>query len=110
MELKFENINEVTLISINGSLDTNTSPEAESSINQSIMDGNRKFIIDLENTDYVSSAGLRIFLATAKKLLSEGGTFKLASPNSVVREILEMSGFTSILDVRDTREDALNNM
>lgn len=110
MELKFENLNEVILISIIGSLDTNTSPEAENSINQSIQEGNLKFIIDLEHTDYVSSAGLRIFLATAKKLLANGGTFKLASPNSVVREILEMSGFTSILDVRDTKEDALNNI
>lgn len=110
MEIKFEEINEVSVVSISGSLDTNTAPEAETTINNMIDDGKNKIVIDLENTEYVSSAGLRVFLGTAKKLMGVGGAVKLSTPNDVVMEILEMSGFTSILDVRKTKTDAIDNM
>lgn len=107
MELSFEDFNDVTVISVSGSLDTNTSPEAEKEINKIINQGKNKIVIDLASTDYVSSAGLRIFLGTAKKLMTTGGAVKLSSPNSVVKEILEMSGFTTILDVRESKSDAI---
>ena len=49
---------------------------------------------------YVSSAGLRVFLATAKKLTVSGGPLKLCVANEVVREILDISVFSAILEVK----------
>ena len=69
-----------------------------------------KLIINLSQTNYVSSAGLRIFLATAKKLTAKQGVFKLCAPNDVVKEVLDISGFSSILDVKATEEDAIAEM
>jgi anti-sigma B factor antagonist len=65
-------------------------------------------VINLEETRYVSSAGLRIFLATAKKMTASNGAVKLCCPNEVVQEILDISGFSTILDVKKTEEEALN--
>jgi anti-sigma B factor antagonist len=70
--------------------------------------GIQKMLIDLSETDYVSSAGLRIFLATAKKITANGGQVKLSNPNAVVREILDISGFSTILDVKDTKSEAIS--
>ena len=110
MEIKVSDIKDIKLVRIIGSLDTNTAAEAESAINELLAQGILKIIIDLSETGYVSSAGLRIFLATAKKITASGGAVKLCSPNAVVKEVLDISGFSIILDVKETLEQAVEGM
>ena len=100
--------NEIILFAIKGNLDTNTAPDAEAEINKTLIENPSKVIIDLEQTDYVSSAGLRIFLATAKKLSSSGGNLRLCSANETVKDVLEMSGFVTFLELKNSREEALS--
>jgi len=107
MEVKIREINDVQVVDLIGNLDTGTSPEAETEISKLLDEGVKKIIINLEKTDYLSSSGLRVFLGTAKKLTATGGAVKLCCPNDVVKEILEISGFTTILDVRASEEEAL---
>ncbi len=57
----------------------------------------RELVVDAENLEYISSAGLRVLLALAKK---RGGTLAVRNVSPEVYEIFEMTGFTSILDVR----------
>ena len=54
---------------------------------------------------YISSAGLRVLLATAKKLHGSG-KFVLSRLRKEVREILEMTGFTNIMEIHDELESA----
>jgi len=108
LEVKTKKISDVVVFDLAGNLDTNTAPNAEAEINSFLDKGVTKMIINLENTRYVSSAGLRIFLATAKKITAVGGVVKLCGANDVVQEILDISGFSTILDVRNTEEEALN--
>jgi len=107
LKITLKEINDVVIIGLIGTLDTNTSPEAEVEINKSLEEGAIKMAIDLENTRYVSSAGLRIFLATAKKMMSNSGKVILCHPNDIVKEILHVSGFNTIIEVRATVEEAL---
>ena len=107
LEIKKREIDEVVIIDCDGTLDTNTSPQAEAEINLSLEKGVTKMVIDLENTRYVSSAGLRIFLATAKRIMANSGTVILANPNEIVKDILKVSGFDTIIEVRPTVEAAL---
>ena len=101
-------INGVTIIDLDGTLDTNTSPWAEAEIQELLEKGKKNMIIDLGRTKYVSSAGLRVFLATAKKLMANSGTLMLANPNKIVKDILQVSGFDTIIEVRSTVDEALN--
>lgn len=110
LKITLKEINDIVIISLVGTLDTNTSPEAEVEITKSLEDGARKMAIDLENTRYVSSAGLRIFLATAKKMMSVGGKVILCHPNDIVKDILHVSGFNTIIDVKPTVEEALKEL
>ena len=57
--------------------------------------------------DYTSSAGLRVLLGTVKRARSGGGDLRLAGPNPDVRKVLDLSGFTGILKVFETVDDAL---
>ena len=89
-----------------GHLDTNTSAEVEKTINLLIQNGDLKFIFNFAQTEYMSSSGLRVLLSTAKKLRNKG-ELKITNLNDVVQEVFDVSGFSSILNVYPTEEEAL---
>ena len=102
--------NDVVIVKLLGNLDTSAAPEAEERINYWLEKNSKKIVINLQEDKYVSSAGLRVFLATAKKMTAAGGAVKFCSPNDVVKEILDSSGFTTILDVKESLEEAMNEI
>jgi anti-sigma B factor antagonist len=91
--------NDVKIVSFDGELDTNTSPEAETFLNDLITSGTMKIMLNLEKLDFVSSAGLRVFLATAQKIKGAGGGFRVCSLNPDVKEVFDISGFSTLLMV-----------
>ncbi len=107
LEVNVNEVNDVVIVKLLGNLDTNTAPDAETEINKWLEKDAKKIVINLKETKYVSSAGLRIFLATAKKMTASGGAVKLCCPNEVVQEILDISGFSTILDVKKTEKEAI---
>lgn len=100
-------IDTVTLVAMDGNLDTNTSVDAQDQINALIDGGATKLLTDFTKVDFVSSAGLRVLLATAKKLGGTGGSLRICGLNEAVNEVFEISGFSTILEVFPTRDDAL---
>lgn len=110
LEVKVVEVDDVAVVKLVGNLDTNTAPEAETVINSWLEKDSKKMVVDLEEAKYVSSAGLRVFLATAKKMTATGGTVIFCNPNEVVKEILDISGFSTILNIKDSREKALNEI
>lgn len=87
------------LVSFDGRLDSSSAPEAEREIN-SRLDGINELTLDLTELLYVSSAGLRIFLALKKKMNSVQGSMVLLNPNELVSDVFEATGFDDILDIR----------
>ena len=107
MELTTRESGEVTIIGFEGKLDTNTCPDAEVHLKKTLDDGAKKILADFTKLDFVSSAGLRILLSTAKRLESGGGVLRICGLNETVSEIFEISGFDTILSVFGTTEDAM---
>ncbi len=107
MEISISESGDVRVLSFQGNLDTGTSPEAESQINDLIEAGAQKLLVNFEKLDYISSAGLRVLLATAKKLKPGGGDLKICCLNQTVQEVFDISGFSTILSVTPTEEEAL---
>ena len=106
MNTIINNEGDISIISLTGSLDTNTSKEAEDQINKLIEEGSIKLLIDLTDLDYISSSGLRILLSTSKKLKSLRGEMRICGLNETVNEVFEISGFTMIFNVLKTLEEA----
>jgi anti-sigma B factor antagonist len=106
MNTTIKNEGDISIISLTGSLDTNTSKEAEDQINKLIDEGSIKLLIDLTDLDYISSSGLRILLSTSKKLKSLRGEMRICGLNETVNEVFEISGFTMIFNVLKTLEEA----
>ena len=106
MEIAARTENGVTLVTVAGSLDSTSSPEAQAALDGILAGGARKVVIDFSGVDYISSAGLRVMLATAKRLRG-GGALRLFGLNDTVREVFDISGFSTILAVFATEGDAL---
>ena len=110
MEIKISDENSITLFEILGKLDTNTAPEAETKVNEIVESDCEKLLIDLKETTFVSSDGLRVFLATSKKMTAKGNSLVFCCPNEVVQEVFDISGFASILSILPTREKAIEEL
>jgi anti-anti-sigma factor len=107
MNLETTTVETVTIVRCEGNLDTNTSMDAQEHVNKLIEDGALKLLIDFAKVDFVSSAGLRVLLATAKRLGGSGGSLRICGLNEAVNEVFEISGFSTILDVFPSEEEAL---
>jgi len=71
--------------------------------------GNHNLVADFGDVTYTSSAGLRVLLGTMKDARSQGGDLRVASPRAEVLKVLDLSGFTSILGVFETVDDAVGS-
>lgn len=85
---------EMTVI-IEGSIDTVTAPELEKELAAN-WDGIEKLIFDFAAVDYVSSAGLRVIMAT-DQYMTDCGSLILKNVNEDVKEVFEMTGFDELL-------------
>jgi len=88
--------NKLTL-TLEGSLDTNTAPELEAELNNSLA-GITELVLDFSDIEYLSSAGLRVILS-AQKQMSKQGSLILENVNDSVMEVFEITGFTDILTI-----------
>lgn len=98
------------VVHVKGRLDPNTSRNFGESLEKLMDKGLNQFVIDFENLEYISSAGLRILLVAAKKLKSRDGKIVFCSFNEFIKGIFEMSGFNRILPVFDNVNIALKNL
>ena len=97
----------VTVVAVEGNLDTNTAPDAQQHLDALQDDGAQKILVNFTDLDYTSSAGLRVLLATAKRITGAGGSLRICGLNETVDEVFEISGFSMILNVFGSEAEAL---
>lgn len=108
MRITIKSANDVKILAFEGNLDTQTSPDAQAQLSQLIDGGERKILVNFANLGYISSAGLRVLLAAAKQLLAAEGELRVCDLNDVVKEVFDISGFSTILKIFDNEIDALD--
>ncbi len=84
-------------IALVGRLDTVTSPQLQEVLDSS-LNGVTELVFDFAKLDYISSAGLRVLLATNKKMV-KAGKMIIRNVNDVVQEVFDMTGFADILNI-----------
>ncbi len=85
------------VFALEGRLDTVTAPELEKELKES-LDGVVELTLDFEKLEYISSAGLRVLLAT-QKVMNRQGSMKLVRVGETIMEIFEVTGFSDILTI-----------
>ena len=90
--------NSIPVIIPAGRIDSTSGPELEKALG-SILEQSKFLIIDLSNCKYLSSAGIRILLLSAKKMIARGGNLFLAGVLPEVFQVLEMGGLHQVLQM-----------
>lgn len=98
IQFKDKIVNDWQVLTICGRIDTITSNIAENKAKE-ILDSCTKLALDLEDLEYISSAGLRVLLRLAKKAQKENKKFCLVNINGLVKEILEESGLDVLFTI-----------
>jgi anti-anti-sigma factor len=96
------------VVSVEGRLDTLSANDFRTRIEELLDQGGIKIVLDLENLKYVSSAGLRSILVGAKKAKMSGGGLCCCALQPLVSQVFEVSGFSSVIPVFNSLEQALN--
>ena len=109
METSVEQRGDVITVHITGSVDGLTAESLQQGFSSEVQAGHHNVVADFGEVDYTSSAGLRVLLGTVKQARSRGGDLRLAGPNPEVLKVLNLSGFTSILSVFDTVDEAVES-
>ena len=89
--------NGILTVSLDGRLDTGTTPQVQSEIAADVESA-EALIIDMKDLKYISSAGLRLLLSLHKKMAAKGG-MTIKNVNDTNMEILEFTGFADILNI-----------
>jgi len=82
-------------VALKGRLDTITAPELERALDYSAIEA---LDFDLAELEYVSSAGLRVFLTAHKAMMKKGG-MKIRNSQPIVMEVFATTGFSDIFDL-----------
>ncbi len=110
MEITKENINDVSILSLKGRLNVTTTSELEQAFNSLFEENRTKILVECRELEYISSAGLRVLLTAAKQFKKISGEIALAGLSQNVKQVFEISGFTSIFTIYTTRDEAVKSM
>lgn len=89
----------VLKVEISGHIDATTAPVLEKLVAEDVAKA-EKIIFDFAKVEYISSAGLRVLLGTHKLMASKGGELIIENVQQEVKNVLEMTGFLSFLQVK----------
>lgn len=88
-------------------VDGTNASEFQQALEAAISEEDRVVILDCADLSYISSAGLRVVLLTARALQRQDSKFAVCSLSEQIREVFEISGFDKIIPVHSTRDAAL---
>jgi anti-anti-sigma factor len=110
MEAKSERKEGVLVFFINGRLDAFGAQQLDEWIKGTLHDDDKELVLDLSGSTYLSSGGLRTFNVLKKEMKRRSGRFALAGVGEYPKKVLDMAGFTTILEIFPTTEAAVDDI
>ena len=106
MDITSERQDKTLFIVPDGRIDGNNAHDFHNALTQVITDDDDAVVLDMTDLSYISSAGLRAILLTAKALQKREAKFMLCSLKPTIKGVFEISGFDKIIAIHDDREQA----
>lgn len=103
----FRSSGSVQLLDLKGELDAHTASELEAAIEKCLSESNVRIITNGANLQYISSAGLGVFMAYIEEVREQGGDIKIAALQPKVFNVFDLLGFPMLFDIVDSEDEAL---
>lgn len=110
MEITEEKNEKGVVFRLKGRLDSNSSPEVEKKITDSIDSGTKNVILNFSGLEYISSAGIRVLVHCHKKIEHVKGTVVLCSLGKPIENVLYITGFLPYFKIFENEEKALESL
>lgn len=110
MEAVISEENNTTIFTLSGRLDSHTAPQFEKQVRDYLTSPARHLVLNFNKLDYISSAGLRIILNTAKAYKPTPYRFITCNMQDHVQEVFEISGFDSFITICKSLDESLSTL
>jgi anti-sigma B factor antagonist len=108
MEIREERRDAILIVAPAGRVDSNTSSRFEAAVLGHASES--RLLVDLSAVEYISSAGLRVFLMLARKVKEAGGRLVLCGMGASVRQVFDLAGFTALFAVEPAVEQGVTRL
>ena len=110
MNVNTETSGNSLVVALDGRVDSSNAAEFNSALESATAGSDLGVVLDCENLQYISSAGLRVILTTAKSLQSSQRKFVICTLSNPIQDIFVISGFDQIINIQGSRAEALATM
>ncbi len=100
MNITIDEAGGVVSAAISGRLDTLAATESQSSFALLHNHATEKIMLDCGGLEYISSSGLRLFLALLKDVKAQGGELELHNVNDEIGNIFSITGFDKLFNIK----------
>ena len=109
-EISTENNEGIHFIVVNGEIDAGSSIYLDNALKNAIENGEKKIIADLSGLDYISSAGLGVFISHLDEFKLHNVELALFGINETVKQVFDILGLEKLLTIEETKEEAINSL
>jgi anti-anti-sigma factor len=99
----------IVLLEVEGEIDAHTAPGLKDTLTELLAQGHSRLVLNVSGVEHMSSAGLRVLLYAQREARQLGGEVRLFGANAQVRRVIELAGFETLLSIRDTRQEAMED-
>jgi anti-sigma B factor antagonist len=107
MDINIKTIDQVTIVEICGDIDGKTAPEVQQQI-LAVVQPAAKVLVDMSQVAYMSSAGLRVLLATHRQVTSQKAVLGLVGLSEEIQDTMSATGFLNFFTTYQTLEAGLD--
>lgn len=108
MQIKTIKEDKFHIIEIYGDVDASSSITLDQSVEDAVTNGQKNILVDCSNLNYISSAGLGVFMSHIEEFKEKEICFALFGLSSKVKNVFEILGLDQLLQIVDTKQDAKN--
>ena len=109
MNFRISDSGGIVLVEVDGELIVGNREELKQSVMGRVEAGERKFVVDFQESSYIDSSGLGALVSLSRKIREAGGELRLAGLNEDLRTLFELTKLDTLFQISDTRELALDN-
>lgn len=107
MEIVTRDYKRSNIIRITGRVDASTYSQLESTLKEYIDTGRTHLVLEMDGTDFLSSAGVRVLISAQKALKPRGGHLVISQPSERVKDVLDLAGLDALFSIYDSTVAAL---
>ncbi len=105
--VSFRHRDDICVLDLTGELDAHTAAEFEAALQKCVTEGDCKLVVQGKDLQYISSAGLGVFMAFIEPVRDGGGDIKVAGLQPRVFTVFDLLGFPLLFDILDTEDEAV---